>query len=106
MLLKNTKLDRSRFFPEVLQVVPTDDFKVYAYMNDGSVHLYDVKPLMNSGLFLEKLSDIKVFKEKITVIGHTIAWDLIGNRDEQNCIDIDPFDVFNSDIVPDPFEGC
>ena len=27
----------SRFFPEVLQVVPGDSYIVYAYFNDGTV---------------------------------------------------------------------
>jgi len=34
------KLDKRHFFPQVLHVLPTDDFEVYAYMNDGSVRLY------------------------------------------------------------------
>lgn len=104
MLIENTELERVRFFPEVLQVVPTDDFKVYAYMNDGSIHLYDAKPMIERGGVFSPLADIKTFKEKITVIGYTIAWDLEGNRDEYKCIDIDPFLVFNSPKVEDPLE--
>ena len=105
MLLKNTKLDTSRFFPEVLQVVPTDDYKVYAYMNDGSVHLYDAKPLLNGdGTNSKLLRNIDFFKNNITVIGHSIAWDTTGDRDEYRCIDVDPFDVFNSPVVEDPLE--
>ena len=42
----NTQLDTSIFFPCVLQAVATDDFQVYAYFNDGSVRLFDVKPLI------------------------------------------------------------
>lgn len=106
MLLNNTKLDTRRFFPEVLQVIPTDDYKVYAYMNDGSVHLYDAKPLINgNGTYSKLLRDINFFKNKITVIGYTIAWDIAGNRDEFKCIDVDPFDVFNSPVVSDPLEN-
>ncbi len=102
MLLKNSKLDSKRFFPEVFQVVPSDDYKVYAYMNDGSVHLYDAKPLLESKAFAKYLKDINFFKNNITVIGYTIAWDTTGNRDEYKCIDVDPFDVFNSPVVTDP----
>jgi hypothetical protein len=104
MLLNNTKLDTNRFFPEVFQVVPTDDYKVYAYMNDGSVHLYDAKHLLNDKGFAKYLNDINFFKNKIKVIGYTIAWDIASNRDEYKCIDIDPFEVFNSPVVDDPLE--
>ena len=47
---------------------------------------------------------IDFFKNKITVIGHSIAWDTTGDRDEHKCIDVDPFDVFNSPVVKDPLE--
>ena len=104
MLIENTKLDTSRFFPQVLQAVPTDDYKVYAYFNDGSIHLYDVKHLIKKDSIFAPLLNIKVFKEKITVIGYTVAWDLEGNRDESKCLDIDPFVIFNSPTVKDPLE--
>ena len=32
-------------FPKVLQAVAGEDFTVYLYFNDGSVRLYDAKPL-------------------------------------------------------------
>jgi hypothetical protein len=89
-------------FPQVLQVVPTDDYKVYAYMNDGSVHLYDAGPLIREGTVFEPLADIAVFKSAATVINDTVAWDFAGNRDETRCIDIDPFAVQNSPKVNDP----
>lgn len=30
--------------PEVIQVIPTDDYKVYVYMDDNTVRLYDAAP--------------------------------------------------------------
>lgn len=29
----------------------------------------------------------------------TLAWDLSGNRDEANCIDIDPFTLYELDSI-------
>ncbi len=104
MLLKNTQLDTQRFFPEVVQVIPTDNYEIYAYMNDGSIHLYDAKYLIKDQSFTKHIPDIKTFKEKLTVIGYTIAWDIAGDRNEYNCIDIDPFEIFNSPVVKDPLE--
>lgn len=33
-----------RFYPEVYQEVAGKDYTVYAYMNDGGVRKFDVKP--------------------------------------------------------------
>ena len=92
----------SGFCPEVLQVVPTDDYKVYAYFNDGSVRLFDVKPLIKPGTVFAPLADIDFFRSRATVINHTAAWDVTGDRDPRRCIDLDPFVIFEQDAVPDP----
>ncbi|MCL2245475.1 MAG: DUF2442 domain-containing protein [Treponema sp.] len=96
------KLDRRYFFPLVLQVLPTDNFEVYAYMNDGSVRLFDVKPLIKKNTVFESLMDIQVFKNNLTIINNTVAWDIAGNRDSNKCIDIDPFSIFEKPPVSDP----
>ncbi|MCL2138163.1 MAG: DUF2442 domain-containing protein [Treponema sp.] len=97
-----TKLNTRYFYPKVLQVLPTDNFEVYAYFNDGSVRLYDAKPLLKKDTVFEPLMDIHAFKKKAAVINGTIAWDMGGNRDPCKCIDIDPFTVFENPPVPDP----
>lgn len=98
----NSNLDLKDFFPEIFQAVAGEDYTVYAYMNDGSVRKVDIKPLLTAdcGVF-GPLKDKETFKNALTVIGNTIAWDLAGNRDEYKCIDIDPFLVFDSPIVAD-----
>lgn len=94
-------LDHRYFYPEVYQAVPGKDRTVYAYLNDGSVRKFDVKPFIEKGGIFECLRDEHIFRQTLTVLGNTIAWDLAQTRDESKCIDIDPFDVFNSPIVPD-----
>lgn len=96
-----TKLDERYFYPEVFQAVPGDNYIVYAYMNDGAVRLFDAKYLVEKGGVFEPLKDKEVFNKTLTVIGNTVAWDLEGNRDEYKCLDIDPFEVYNSPIVED-----
>ena len=32
------------------------------------------------------------------------AWDVMGTRDAAQCIDIDPFVLYESPVVPDPLE--
>ena len=100
-----TGLDTRHFWPKVLQVLPTDNFEVYAYLNDGSVRLYDVKPLLKKDTVFEALINIQTFKDTLTVINDTIAWDMGGNRDPYKCIDIDPFAVFEKTPVADPLQA-
>ncbi|WP_133967377.1 DUF2442 domain-containing protein [Eubacterium limosum] len=100
----NENLDKSTFFPEVLQVVPTDDLQVYVYFNDGSVHLFDVKPLIKPGTVFEPLSDTAFFKDHLTVIGKTVAWDMTGDRDPYKCLDLDPFVLIDAPEVEDPLK--
>ena len=96
------ELDKANFWPKVLQVVPTDDYEVYAYFNDGSVRLFDVKPLIKPDTVFEPLQDIGFFMSKIAVINETVAWDIGGNRDPRKCVDLDPFVLFEQPAVPDP----
>lgn len=97
----NKSLDSSLFFPEVFQAVAGEDYTVYAYVNDGSVRKVDIKPFLEGGGVFEALRSEETFKETLTVIGNTVAWDLTGDRDEYGCIDIDPFLVFESPVVED-----
>lgn len=82
-----------KIFPEVVQAVAGKNFTVYAYMKDGSIRLFDAKPLIEQGGVFEKLRDETFFSERLTVMNETVAWDLSGRHDPTNCIDIDPFTI-------------
>ncbi len=98
-------LDYRYFFPEVLQVVPDDDYGLYIYFNDGSVRFHSMKGMLKQGTVFEPLIDKDTFKNKLTIINYTVAWDLKGNRDPGECIDLDPLVLFKeSPIVKDPLE--
>lgn len=101
----NSHLDKSNFWPMVLQVIPTDDYQVYAYFNDGSVRLFDVKPLIKPGTVFAPLQDIDFFKAKLAVINDTIAWDMGGDRDPYKCVDLDPIVIFDQPAVSDPLHS-
>ena len=90
------------FWPSVLQVVPTDDYQVYAYFNDGSVRLFDVKPIIQPGTVFASLENLGLFKKTLAVINNTVTWDMEGNRDPQKCVDLDPFVLFEQPAVSDP----
>ena len=82
-----------KIFPEVVQAVAGENFTVYAYMKDGSIRLFDAKPLIEQGGVFEKLRDETFFSERLTVMNETVAWDLSVRHDPTNCIDIDPFTI-------------
>lgn len=82
-------------FHKVVQVLPTHDFKVFIYFEDGKIKLFDATDLITKGVF-QKLQDINVFRNACTVLNHTLAWDLSGNFDPSDCLDLDPEALYNS----------
>lgn len=87
----------------ILQVYPRDDYKIYLYFSDGRVKLYDIKPLLDKGIF-QKLQSIEFYLNRCTVLNGTLAWDLSGNYDPKDCIDLDPIVLYEKSIeVKDPF---
>ena len=95
-------MNMSDFWPVVVQVVPTDDYKLYIYFNDGTVRLFDVAPLIKPDTVFEILKDINIFKNTVTVLNDTAAWDIEGTRNTRKCIDLDPFVLYEQDVVADP----
>ena len=82
------------YFPEVVQVIPHEDFTVSVYFSDGKIVLYDIKSYLHTEVF-SKVSEIDVFMESCTILNDTLAWDIAGNRDESKCIDIDPDTLYS-----------
>ena len=39
-------------FPQIVQVVPTEDYTVYVYFEDGKIVCYDVKPQLEKEVAL------------------------------------------------------
>lgn len=96
----------NEYFPIVVQALAGEDFTVYAYFSDGHIRLYDMKPLLeHSGVF-ERLRDEAFFRERLTVLNDTIAWDVSGCYDPTTCIDIDPFEVYAAKDVNDPLSAA
>ena len=88
----------------VVQVKPTNEFKVYVYFTDGAIKLYDMSRFLGHGVF-KAISEIEPFMEKCTVINGTLAWDMGGNLDPYNCIDMDPESIYTEGIdVVDPLD--
>ena len=91
------------YYPDVVQALAGPGRTVYAYFTDGSVRLFDVKPLIDRGGVFAALGDDEFFRSRLTVMNGTVAWDVSGDRDASKCIDLDPFSVYeDSEIVDDP----
>ena len=61
-------------FPKIVQVVPTEEYTVYVYFEDGKIVCYDLKPLLA--------------KEAFAVL-----------RENTKCIDIDPDTLYMLNAV-------
>ena len=74
---------------KVVQVIPYEDYNVYVYFEDGKIVCYNAKPLLDKEVF-KPLKDRSVYMSTCTVLNDTLAWDIMGNREETQCLDIDP----------------
>lgn len=87
---------------DVIQVIPMKYFKVYLYFSDGRIKLFDATEIIKKGIF-KQLNDLDVFMNACTVLNHTLAWDIVGNYDPYQCLDLDPEVLYkNSEEVKDP----
>lgn len=84
---------------EIIQVIPTENYTVYVYFDDGTVRLYNANKLIEKGGIFNKLKDKTFFIKRCTILNNTLAWDITGNYDESNCIDICPDTLRDCPIV-------
>ena len=76
----------------------------YIYFSVGKVKLYDVLPLLEKGVF-QKLQDKDFYLNRRTVLNKTLAWDVTGDYNLYNCIDLDPVVLYEEGIeVGDPLD--
>lgn len=84
--------------PNLYQVFPTDDFKVYLYFDNGEIKLYDCNFIHEKkGVFCQ-IQEISRFKKLCTVMNGTLAFDISEARDPCNCIDICPDTIYNESV--------
>ena len=91
--------------PQVVQVLAGENFTVYVYFLDGAIRLLDAKPLLNQGGVFSPLRDEATFRNSLTVMNGTVAWDLEGTRNASACIDLDPCELYdNCPTAIDPLQ--
>ena len=92
------------YLPKVIQAVPGKGRVIYAYFDDGSIHRLDVAPVIQAGTVFEPLIDETMFRQSLTVLNDTVAFDFTGRRDPTDCIDIAPETIYEGELVDDPLD--
>ncbi len=87
--------------PDIVQVVPREDYTVIVYFGDGKIVIYDARLKLEQGVF-QRLKDISFFVNNCKIMNDTLAWDLTGKNDPSECIDIDPDYLYGLENVADP----
>ena len=80
-------------FPKVVQVIPTKEYLVYVYFEDGKIVCYNMFQMLEKEAF-QPLKDIDIFLDTCTVLNDTLAWDIDKKRDNTTCLDIDPVTLY------------
>ncbi len=88
------------YTPDIIQVVPHEDYTVAVYFCDGKIVIYDVKSKLDQGVF-KALKDISFFIKNCKIMNDTLAWDLSGNNNPSECIDIDPDYLYGLEYAED-----
>ena len=92
------------YWPEVIQVIPTPEYKVYLYFDDGTIRLYDASELIKKGVF-KQLQNDNLFITTCTVLNGTLAWTPDKSYSEETCLDLDPHSLYSNCIaVDEPIE--
>ena len=89
------------YTPEIVQVVPHEDYTVTVYFCDGKIVTYDAGPKLEQGVF-QRLKNKKFFINNCKIMNDTLAWDLTGKNDPSQCIDIDPDYLYGLEYAEDP----
>ena len=89
--------------PKVVQAVAGENYSVYIYFQDGTIRRLDAAPLIQKGGVFAPLRDADFFRDRLTVLNDTVAWDMDGTRDPCTCVDLDPCELYDScPLAEDP----
>ena len=75
-----------------------DNFHVQVFFDDGKIVDYDATNDLKAEI-MAPMRDIENFKNACTVMNGTLAWDISGKWDEADCVDIDPFTLYELEEI-------
>ena len=76
--------------PDIIKVIPNDDYTLTLFFENNEVKKYDVKPFIEKGGVFTELIDITLFKTVKTWFG-TVQW--------KNMQDICPDELYNNSCL-------
>ena len=77
------------YIPTVVQVIPYEDYTVDVYFDDGKIVCCHAEKDLAPNIF-DRIKAYHIFMNKCMVLNGTLAWDVAGGRNVNECIDIDP----------------
>ena len=77
------------YIPTVVQVIPHQDYTVDVYFDDGKIVCCHADKDLSAGVF-ERIKAYHIFMNTCMVLNGTLAWDMAGGRNVNECIDINP----------------
>lgn len=77
------------YIPTVIQVIPYEDYTVDVYFDDGKIVCCHAEKDLSPNVF-DRIKAYHIFMNKCMVLNGTLAWDIAGGRNVNECIDIDP----------------
>ena len=83
------------YIPSVIRVTPKEDYHVEIMFVD-----YDAAELLEEPE-CAALQNLDVFMKTCKVLGGTLAWDLSGAGDPNDCIDVDPTMLYECKALND-----
>jgi hypothetical protein len=69
-------------------VKPNRNMTVTVWFDDGKIKTFNAEPLAQRGGVYAKLYDEEFFVNRCVILNKTLAWDLSGSFDPDNCIDV------------------
>ncbi len=90
------------YIPSVVRVAPKENFHVEVLFDNGRLVDFDAGSLLEDEEYAP-LKEISVFQNTCKVLGGTLAWDLTGAGDPDNCLDVDPFMLYECPALNENF---
>jgi hypothetical protein len=90
------------YVPSVIRVLPKDNYHVEVLFDNGRLVDFDASVLFEEEAYAP-LQEEAVFRNTCKVLGGTLAWDLTGANDPDDCLDVDPFMLYECKPLNEDF---
>lgn len=91
--------------PKLFQVAAEQNYSVVLYYDNEEIKRFDCKFVLKEQGVFTAIHNKEKFLSLCTIMNGTLAWDISGQRDLYNCIDICPDTLYQDSVrlKTDPF---